>query len=178
MQLTPTTEGERAQAHTVESLLRENDALRLQLFWKDHNDQALQQLMIEANLYGFQAPRCACLSCRLSGRAPDDEEAVEGERCRFKAWFEPVVAGLGLTVLTGVAEGMEQIGMHVSCSNPVYDVECHFHHLVRADWFAWNYGSALWAAESVESEDLRRLETLFRVLNACIEDGPVGSNPT
>lgn len=159
-----TTRGARRE---LEALRRENAALRLQLFWKDHNDQALKQLMIAANLYGAQAPRCGCLSCKISGRAPDDEETTDGgERCLFKAWIEPIVASCGLTVLTGVPQGEEPLGMHVSCSNEVYDMDCHIHHLARADWFAFNYGALLWTAQSVECEDLQRLALLFKILEA------------
>ncbi len=72
----------------------------------------------------------------MSGRKEDEEETLSWvAACKFKPWFEELLTGL--TTETGVHLGQELIGSHMSIpdGNFVYDVDAHFHHLTRDDWF-------------------------------------------
>jgi hypothetical protein len=149
-------------------LRRENEALRLKLFWKDHNRSHLQKLMCEAN-QADQGPHCSCWYCAVSGRLDEDQEAVRVD-CKFKPWFEELLTQCGLTVETGVQIGQEPMGPHMSMDdgNFVYDVDAHFHHLTRDDWFQWTFGARLNKAKSADDPELAKLHTLFVLLDRAI----------
>ena len=54
----------------LQELRRENEELRLKLFWKEHNPSMLRQAMTVANT-AEGGPRCACLACIVGGRCLD-----------------------------------------------------------------------------------------------------------
>jgi hypothetical protein len=153
-------------------LRQENELLRLQLFWKDHCSSDLKELMCEAN-QAPKGPKCKCLSCAVSGRKEDDEESLPwGAACKFKPWFENLLTQCDLTTETGVQIGQEPIGPHMSTGdcNGVYDVDAHFHHLTRSDWFTWTYGARLWKSQSADDQELAKLRALFVLLDNVIND--------
>jgi hypothetical protein len=98
-------------------LKRENEALKLQLFWRDHNPSMLRQAMAAANMVEG-GPRCACLACIVGGRCADGTRgfapypvAAEYDfqlvmstydrchlRCQFKPWFEAQIREAGMRV--------------------------------------------------------------------------------
>jgi hypothetical protein len=51
-------------------LKRENEALKMQLFWRDHSPSMLNQAMAASNKMAA-GPRCACLACIVGGRCED-----------------------------------------------------------------------------------------------------------
>jgi len=148
-------------------LKRENEALKLQLFWRDHNPSMLRQAMAVANMVEG-GPRCACLACIVGGRCADgtrgfapypvapeyDFQLVMSTydrchlRCQFKPWFEAQIREAGMRV--GV--------------DAVQDDGQHFSNLGRADWNAFVYGSRLWKASSTGDPELGKLKTLFHAL--------------
>jgi hypothetical protein len=144
----------------------------LQLFWKTHRKSNLQQLMKKANNNSNDpsAPKCTCLSCTVAGRL--DKKVAKalpwGAPCTFKPWFEQLLAEHGLTCAVGVPDGMESLEPHMSddCQNGVYDVDAHFHHLTRDDWFTWMYGAKLWKAKSADDPELQKLRRLFEAMEA------------
>jgi hypothetical protein len=151
-------------------LRQENEALRLKLFWKEHNRSELRDRMREAN-QAHEGPRCTCLSCAVSGRKEDEEETLPwGAACKFKPWFEELLTQCGLTTETGVQIEQEPIGSHMSVpdGNMVYDVDAHFHHLTRDDWFTWTYGARLWKARSADDPELAKLHALCVRLDSLI----------
>jgi len=147
----------------VLALRRENEKLRLCLFWKDHSDEELKKLMHEANQDGRSAPRCACLACTVAGRKDEDADCTGEVTCTFKPWFEAFLAEYGLTCRLGIENGMEPAGEHMSCpgGNQVFAVDAHFHHLTSDNWFAWMYGAKLWTAQSADDAELQKLQHLF-----------------
>ena len=160
-----------AEEDIIRTLRRENEELKLRLFWKDHHDDRLKDLMCDANQSGEDSPQCHCLACSVAGRV--DEEGGGTTRtpvCAFRPWFDALLEECGLTCETGVPEGMEPVGPHMACNdgqgNRVYDVDAHFHHIARHDWFAWTYGAKLWKAQSADDAELQKLQRLFARLRA------------
>jgi hypothetical protein len=151
------------------ALRTENEALKLKLFWKEHNKSDLETLMTACNQNGIQ---CNCLSCAISGRMDEEQTALpRGAVCRFKQWFEEQLAKHGLSSKCGVDEDQEDVGPHISCDdgNGVFDVDSHFHHLVRDDWYVWMYGAKLWKAKSVTDPEAVKLQALFYTLSRSAE---------
>ena len=150
-------------------LRQENERLRLQLFWKDHSIRHLQELMREAN-QAEEGPRCDCWSCAVTGRIEEGQEPVEAA-CKFKGFFEALMAQCSLTAVTGVEAGQDSVGTHMSMDdgNSVYDnVDAHFHHLIRDDWWVWTYGARLWKCQSADDPELAKLKALFVLLDRFI----------
>ena len=161
-------------------LKRENEELKLKLFWKDHNPSMLRQAMAAANM-GEGGPACSCLECIVGGRCADgtrgfapypfahmyDEQLVMAQsdrchlRCQFKPWFEQKIQEAGMRVETETAspEG-----------DGVRDVGQHFSNFGMCDWNTWVYGSVVCRATSVENEDLAKLNQLFLSLWAHVCD--------
>jgi len=155
-------------------LKRENEALKLQLFWRDHNPSMLRQAMAAANMVEG-GPRCACLACIVGGRCADgtrgfapypfaymyDEQLVMSQcdrchlRCQFKPWFEERIREAGMTV------AMES---RLPDGDGVRDEGQHFSNLGIADWNTWLYGWRICRASSVANEDLVKLKLLFEML--------------
>ena len=158
----------------VIALRKENELLRLRLFWKDHCDSQLKKLMEQANESG---PNCNCLACGACGRVDPESRQFRpmGSTCTFKPWFENLVSGCDMTCITGVSRDMEQVVQHMSCERGdwLYDVDAHFHNLARDDWVAWVYGAKLWKAQSADDPELLKLKRLFEALEAEIL-GPNG----
>ena len=151
-------------------LRNENEELKLKLFWKEHCKSKLQELMTESNQNG---PQCTCLSCAVSGRMDERQQAMPwGTDCKFKPWFEELLAKHELTAETGVQIYQEPVGQHMSMDdlNLLYDIDTHFHHLTRDDWFAWTYGAKLWKAKYVHDKELQKLSALFQSLSAVAEN--------
>jgi hypothetical protein len=150
-------------------LKRENEELKLTLFWKEHNPCMLKQAMRGANARG---PSCACLACIVGGRCDSgtlgyapyqfvqeyDEHTVCTPsdrchvRCQFKPFFEQAIAEQGMSVRVGVPD------MHL------LDDGHHFSNMRRADWNTFAYGSRLWKAASVTDTELIKLKGLFHAL--------------
>ena len=153
-------------------LKRENEALKLKLFWKEHNPSHLNAAMCSANT-ADDGPSCSCLSCANSGRyeVRYDGEVAEKKPCVFKPWLEQVLrehdmsVGLGLPVVSIWVDGSV-----VDDHNNVLDDGQHFSNLGSHDWVCWTYGSKLWKATSVRDPELAKLERLFRTLNTLGED--------
>lgn len=54
---------------------------------------------------------------------------------------------------------------HMSCDLPVHDVDAHFHHITRDDWYMWTYGAKLRKAKTVNDPELHKLQILFHSLS-------------
>ena len=167
-------------------LKRENEELKLKLFWKEHNPSMLKQAMAVANK-AEGGPRCACLACIVGGRCEDgtrgfapypfaheyDYQLVMSAhdvchlRCQFKPWFEERVRESDMSVGVGVRDMPWPYWVAldlVDDGNAVPDDGHHFSNLGKADWNAWVYGSRLWKASSTADLELIKLERLFRAL--------------
>ena len=145
-------------------LKRENEALKLKLFWKENNPEELKKAMASAN-WGKDGPSCSCLSCAISGRyLIDNGEVAEKKPCSFKPWFEQVLREHEMSV-GHVVDVPRVDGRVVDSHNDVFDDGQHFTNFAGADWRWWTYGSKLWKATYVRDPELTKLERLFRTLN-------------
>lgn len=167
-------------------LKRENEELKLKLFWKEHNPSMLRQEMAAANK-AEGGPRCACLACIVGGRCEDgtqgfapyafaheyDYQLVMSAhdvchlQCHFKPWFEERVRESGMSVGVGVRDMPWPYWVAldlVDDGNAVPGDGHHFSNLGKTDWNAWVYGSRLWKASSTADPELIKLERLFRAL--------------
>jgi hypothetical protein len=82
-------------------LKRENESLKVSLFWVDHSINTLRQYICLANNRA-SGPRCRYSCCmRVKRSRPtildgyDDE--VRDEACQFGPWFEEIVREHGLS---------------------------------------------------------------------------------
>ena len=148
----------------VAELRRENENLRLQLFWRDYNVQSLEALMGTSNNWD-RSPKCNCWSCAVSGRMDDGVE-VDGARvCAYNPWFEEMIDECGLKF--GHVRPDSTHHNHMSNTmNGVWDGDCHFVHVTRGDWFQFTYGKRLYKAQTVDDPELKKLEKLFQLLDA------------
>lgn len=150
-------------------LKRENEALKLKLFWKEHNHKIMNNAMHSAN-QAEGGPRCSCLACRVSGRHDsDDGDVAEEKPCTFKPWFEQVLREHDMSV--GHVVDMPRVdGSVVDSGNDVFDDGQHFTNFAGCDWKWWTHGSKLWKATSVRDPELAKLERLFHYLDTLGED--------
>jgi hypothetical protein len=150
----------------VLELRRENEALRLRLFWKEHGAEQLKAAMRVANGVAG-GPGCGCLGCVVSGkREREYGELPVRTSCAFKAWFEQTLQELGMDVAVGLPA--EETWVHVQEVDPdsaLLDDGAHFTNLDVDDWVAWTYGSRLWKAASVRDPELAKLQRLFLALD-------------
>ena len=153
-------------------LKRENEELKLTLFWKEHNTCMLQQAMRGFNA-GFA--HCACLACIVGGRCESgtlgyapyqfvqeyDNHTVMTPcdrchiRCQFKPLFEQKIAEQGMSI---------HVPVHDAGANAVLDGGQHFSNMRRADWNTFAYGPRLSKAASVTDTELVKLKRLFHAL--------------
>ena len=148
-----------------EQVCRENADLRLQLFWKDHNVQALITAMEHANNRD-NSPKCNCWNCAVSGRMDEEVGVYESKPCEFILWIEEKITICGLTSGRVLPESTPQ--EHTSDTwNSVWDVDCHFVKIpmVGGEWSAFTYGAKLWSAKTINDPELKKLEKLFELLN-------------
>jgi len=151
----------------VLELRRENEALKLRLFWKEHGPEQLKAAMRLANgLAG--GPGCGCLGCKVGGRNELAFSNVAGkDACAFKAWFEAILKELDMDVAVSLPAAA--VWVHVKEVDPdrsLLDDGVHFTNLGADDWVAWTYGSRLWKAASVSDPELAKLQRLFLTLDA------------
>lgn len=148
-------------------LKRENEALRLKLFWKEHNPKELDKAMYLANTAN---PACSCLACAVSGRYKSEPgEVAEKKPCTFKPWFEQVLREHDMSVCH-VVDMPRVDGSVCNSHNDVFDDGQHFTNFAGCDWKWWAYGSKLRKATSVRDPELAKLERLFQYLDTLGED--------
>lgn len=150
-------------------LRRENEGLKLKLFWKEHSPRMLRGVMHHANHLG---PDCACLACVLTGRHDDDREddSPSPLTCTFAPWFEQLVREHDMSTLEGLPDEPIWVDGRVVCDNgQVLDSDHHFVHSFDRNCTVsgWVYGSKLWKATSVRDRELVKLKSLFHTLTIC-----------
>ena len=156
-------------------LKRENERLKLSLFWVDHSINTLKKWMSYANRRAA-GPRCRCRMCTRSKRYyPSYDDDCLDEACKFGPWFEKIVQQHGL--------GFESSGKdkeHFPCDSdlecyPKPDAGVHFllfpiDHVPVTTWYTWVYGSKLWNAQTTEDPELLNLTALFKTLYEIFND--------
>ena len=140
-------------------LQRENEALKLKLFWKEHSHEIMEKAMGCAN-EAKGGPTCSCSTCKVLGRYTSG--VTEKKRCTFKPWFEQVLRehnmSIGLVDLTWL-DGI------VYRSNGLFHANDQHFGIFFSDWSFWMYGSKLHNATSVCDPELAKLERLLHYLN-------------
>jgi hypothetical protein len=117
-----------------------------------------------------EGPQCSCWSCTVTRRKKRDQDTLpRGAACNFKPWFEGLLTQCGKSTDTGVQRGQEVImGRHMSIDyddgGRIYDVDAHFVHLMRDDWYTWRYGAYLWKDGSAEDPELAKPHALWALL--------------
>jgi hypothetical protein len=149
-----------------EALKRENEALKLKLFWKEHNYEIMNEAIRSAN-YVEGGYWCCCLACAVSGRHEKGYgETDKNKPCTFKPWFEQVLDHHEMSIGRGLPDVPIWVeGSVVDSGNDVLDDGQHFSNLASQDWCCWTYGSKLWKATSVGDPELVKLKNVFRYLN-------------
>ena len=160
-------------------LKRENEELKLKLFWTEHNPRMLKQAMTVANVR-VGGPRCACLACIVGGRCEDgtrgfapypfvhqyDDHVIMSQhdrchlKCQFKPWFEGKIRESGMSVWASTVF----VDGYVVDANEAQDTGQHFSNLGIQDWNTWVYGSRLCKASSAGDPELVKLKALFETL--------------
>ena len=144
---------------------RENEALKLKLFWREHSYEIMENAMRWANASEI-GPKCSCSACKVSGRYV----FTETEPCIFKPWFEQVIRKLDMSIGRGFQKKPlwnVWFGGSVFDSRraQVVDDGYHFSMGHQPDWCRWTYGSKLWKATSVGDPELAKLDRLLNYLN-------------
>ena len=86
-----------------EALKKTADALRLRVFWAQHDDLKLKQHLAWAN-DSNDGPNCCCNDCYWNGRfdlTDNDKPIVPFIKCTFVPWFEKTIVKFGLTSSVG-----------------------------------------------------------------------------
>jgi hypothetical protein len=139
-------------------LRRQNECLKLELFWKTYNLDMLRKEMYEThtvcNLF-----YCNCVSCVTNGRMLDmDDDPVMAEHyagwprcteCPYKVWFLDFIEEMHMEYRYDDSEYWTDSGYFV-----MYDLE---------NW-SFGYGSYLVDERSVCDPELRKLEGVFDTL--------------
>ena len=134
-------------------LQRENEALKLKLFWEKHSPKELNAAMRLANLGSSRegGVDCSCLSCIRSRRVDFAYNHYHHWQydvpCKFKSCFEYMIRENDMSI-----------------GNNVLDDGHHFINSANQDWVGWTYGSKLLKATSVGDPELAKLEGLFEDL--------------
>ena len=91
--------------HRLLELRREQEAIKVRLFWTDHSPAALRDAMELANT-SAAGPQCACFGCVLAGRHPDPrthgDHSPLAVACAFEPWFSRVLHEHGFHTLCGL----------------------------------------------------------------------------
>ena len=168
-------------------LKRENEDLKLKLFWVDHSINTLKKLTFRANNRAG-GPRCRCRCCTRAKRrwrtalhGYDDEG--DDEACKFGPWFEQIVQEHGLSFAVSGNDDK-----HFPCDAdrewyPMPDADVHFllfssQREPVTSWCTWVYGAKLWKAQTTQDAGLLKLTALFKTLSGerYWPDGPDDSD--
>ena len=139
-------------------LRRENECLKLELFWKTYNVDMLRKELYEThtvcNLFF-----CNCVSCVTNGRMLDmDDDPVMAEHfaglprcteCAYKEWF---------------LDFIKEMHMEYRYDDSEYWTDSGYFEMYGLKNWSFGYGSYLVDARSVCDPELRKLEWMFKIL--------------
>ena len=138
-------------------LKRENEELRLRVFWLEHSESKFAELMQLANC-SESGPWCSCFACLESGRfhpmyaGPGTDTCMWN--CTFKPWFEEIVGRCGMSV--GHVEN--------ECDTHLWYAESSCY----PSRFSWGYGRKLTDVRRSDDCEFCKLEALFVVLGEMV----------
>ena len=139
-------------------LKRENESLKLRLFWFDHCLLTLRKMLQVAN-NNAAGPRCRCASCVFTKRyEPNILDGYEddADACKFHTWFEQVLQKHGMSFRDATdLQFHDNVHFHVFLSNNARN--------------QWVYGGKLCNARSTADPELVKLAALFQTLGGMYE---------
>jgi hypothetical protein len=138
-------------------LKRENESLKLRLFWFDHCLLTLRKMLQIAN-NSAGGPKCRCASCVFTKRyEPDILDGYEDEHaCKFQPWFEQLLQKHGMSFRDASELAFhDNVHFHVFSSNNARN--------------QWVYGGKLCNAHSTADPELVKLAALFEALGEMYE---------
>ena len=147
------------------ALRRQNEELRLELFWTAHSVQMLQSAMKKANTGYERSIRCRCWKCSLAG-IMDGTVVDRNITCKFIPWLGAKINECGL-----IYEDMPPQHSHTThmsdSSGCVCDVDSHFvdSAAMGVYMYKFTYGSKFWKAKTVDNPELKKLKKLFQLIN-------------
>ena len=155
--------------HSAMNLLelqRENETLKLRLFWEKYGPDKLKAVMRLVNEQDWMG--CICLACIQSDRHERGCRRIDASNdgpCKFKPQFEYELREHDMSFACGLPHVPIWVdGSVVNSRNNVLDDGHHFTNLGSHDWVSWTYGSKLWKATSVDDPELAKLKSLFETL--------------
>jgi hypothetical protein len=152
----------------VIELRRENERLKMCIFWRDHNTVNLREVLMYSNLFAPGAPDCRCISCCISGVAGHHFGVDSVESCKFIPWIQGVAERYGMTMEVKKPESSHV--SHPSLPGHVYDQDCHFVWADVTERAYCTYGARIWKAQTVSDINLKKLSRFFDEL---LEDSPM-----
>jgi hypothetical protein len=146
---------------------KENERLKLTIFWMRYGVQPLREMMAVANECHPDAPRCACLACVVGGRYASYHNTYDPNcrECKFKPWFEQRLKKCEIDVQIGHPSKDINFIFHECNSNFVLEMDSHLVNMGRLDWNFFTYGSKFFKATTVEDPELQKIKTLFEELD-------------
>ena len=156
------------------TLRKEVEKLQLELFWKDHDVEALNRAMAYANDGQWVVCECyACLRVRLYW--PDDswiEDKVQAVQqrfpppassCTFKPRFDACIAKHGLTAMYMNGGEFYQSCMTHRNEAGFHDVDCHFI-MCSTSFRCLSFGRKFYQKSSRNDPELVKLSNLAKEL--------------
>ena len=159
---------------TVLKLKGENEALKLELFWAEHNIDAFHALIENMNDYDDEGDvKCECSWCMSIW---DDEH--RHETCTRAPVTTRIAAKYGLTMrfVGSMRTNLDRArmdwhkfnfkGQEFVAGSQFEDVHIAYYQEYNGR-VNWVYGPALWKVTSVKSKELLKLRMLFQHLKYC-----------
>jgi len=156
------------------TLRKEVEKLQLELFWKDHDVEALNRAMAYAN--DGEAEVCVCYAClRVRIDWSDDnwiEDKVEAVQqrfpppassCRFKQRFDACTAKHGLTAMYMNGDEYYQSCMTHRNEAGFHNVDCHFI-MCSTSFRCLSFGRKFYQKSSRNDPELVKLSNLAKEL--------------
>lgn len=143
----------------VIDLRKENEELKLQVYWRDYNVLSLRDILNSAHVYAPGASTCKCMPCCVSGFSSEVADANPDVECAIAKWFKGMAERHGLTVEPLHSDS--KYVQHPSSPVSVYDQDCHIVRLRVGDFSYYSFGARIWKARTVANSELRKLEALF-----------------
>lgn len=149
----------------VIALRKQNEELKLELFWTKHSIENLSYAMKRANFGRRESISCNCWKCSMAKRIPKETSVDHNKKCKFLPYFEALMEDCELAY-----EGMpgpHTHEKHISDTNgSVCNVDSHFVETTMRGGFLhkFTYGSKLWKAKTADNSELKKLERLFQLL--------------
>jgi hypothetical protein len=141
----------------LDELVKENQRLRLALFWRDHSHERLREVL-EGSIQRFI--RCECKKCIIKGCSDSFKGSWE---CSVQSYFEKYVNKHGFSA--EIESDCPYVEDDVGESCYFYKADVHF--VLGSsvmDWVLIGYGNRFHKVKSIQDPELIKLKELFKAL--------------